>query len=215
MHAFMLSCFSHVWFFATLWTVRSSGSSAHGILQARIQEWVAMSSSREFPDPCPLHWQAGSLDRGTWHLQSMGWQRVRHDWGTHTFTASATWKALRVLRGRVKGRSSSLFSMPRFNIGYLPVDCGRCGGIFNSSYLDGMDFWDFVFVRDSPIKILTFCRPQSLLESPQGPSCLQGSSLLLAWGFLTFWQLTDIFKMLLFLFHCDNQLFLVGESVVS
>jgi len=137
-------------------------------------------------------------------LQSMGWQRVRHDWGTPIFTTSATWKALRVLRGRVKGRSSSLFSMPRFNLGYLPVDCGRCGGIFNSSYLDGMDLWDFVFVRDSPIKILTFCRPQSLLASPQGPSRLHCSSLLLAWGFLTFWQLTDIFKMILFLFHCDN-----------
>ena len=27
------------------------GSSAHGILQARILEWVAMPSSRGFPDP--------------------------------------------------------------------------------------------------------------------------------------------------------------------
>ena len=27
------------------------GSSVHGILQARILEWVAMSSSRDLPDP--------------------------------------------------------------------------------------------------------------------------------------------------------------------
>ena len=45
------------------------GSSVHGILQARILEWVAMpSSGGVFPtqgsNPCllhPLHWRAGSL----------------------------------------------------------------------------------------------------------------------------------------------------------
>ena len=44
------------------------GSSVHGILQARILEWVAMPSSRESSPPsgqtrvsCLLHWQAGSL----------------------------------------------------------------------------------------------------------------------------------------------------------
>ena len=44
------------------------GSSVHGILQARILEWVAMPSSRGFPTQesnlCLLHllrWQAGSL----------------------------------------------------------------------------------------------------------------------------------------------------------
>ena len=44
------------------------GSSVHGILQARILEWVAMSSSRRSSWPrdqtqvsCLLHWQAGSL----------------------------------------------------------------------------------------------------------------------------------------------------------
>ena len=45
------------------------GSSVHGILQARILEWVAMLSSRGSSDPgikppcllCPLHWQVGSL----------------------------------------------------------------------------------------------------------------------------------------------------------
>ena len=44
------------------------GSSVHGILQARILEWVAMPSSRDLPDPgikptslSLLHWQVGSL----------------------------------------------------------------------------------------------------------------------------------------------------------
>ena len=42
------------------------GSSVHGILQARIPEWVAMSSSRgifrtQGLNPCLLHWQPGSL----------------------------------------------------------------------------------------------------------------------------------------------------------
>ena len=44
------------------------GSSVHGILQARILEWVAMPSSRESSDPgmepeslSLLYWQAGSL----------------------------------------------------------------------------------------------------------------------------------------------------------
>ena len=45
------------------------GSSVHGILQARILEWVAISSSWDLPDPeiepatlnVYLHWQVGSL----------------------------------------------------------------------------------------------------------------------------------------------------------
>ena len=44
------------------------GSSVHGILQARILQWVPMSSSRGSSQPrdrtrvsCLLHWQTGSL----------------------------------------------------------------------------------------------------------------------------------------------------------
>ena len=44
------------------------GSSVHGILQARILEWVSMPSSRGSSQPrdqtcllCHLHWQAGSF----------------------------------------------------------------------------------------------------------------------------------------------------------
>ena len=49
----------------TPWSV-PSGSSVHGILQARILEWLAISSSRGiFPTqeskPCLLHWQEDSL----------------------------------------------------------------------------------------------------------------------------------------------------------
>ena len=41
-----LSRFIHVQLLETLWTSSSPGSSIHGILQARILEWVAMPSSR-------------------------------------------------------------------------------------------------------------------------------------------------------------------------
>ena len=37
---------AQLWLFATPWTVSPPGSSVHGILQARILEWVAISFSR-------------------------------------------------------------------------------------------------------------------------------------------------------------------------
>ena len=44
------SCFSHVWFFGTLWTIAHQASLSMGILQARKLEWVAMpSSSASYP----------------------------------------------------------------------------------------------------------------------------------------------------------------------
>ena len=39
---------NHVQLFAT---PNLPGSSVHGILQARVLEWVAISSSRDLPDP--------------------------------------------------------------------------------------------------------------------------------------------------------------------
>ena len=42
-HAQLLSC---VQFFATLWTTNPPDSCVHGITQARILEWIAISSSR-------------------------------------------------------------------------------------------------------------------------------------------------------------------------
>ena len=45
--AWVISCFSHVQLFGTPWTVYSLPvSSVHGILQARMLEWVTMASSR-------------------------------------------------------------------------------------------------------------------------------------------------------------------------
>ena len=42
-----VSCFSCVRLFATLWTVACQGPLSMGILQARILEWVVISSCRE------------------------------------------------------------------------------------------------------------------------------------------------------------------------
>ena len=47
----VLSCFSRVWLLVTLWTCSPPGSSTHGILQARILEWVAMPFSKLSPQP--------------------------------------------------------------------------------------------------------------------------------------------------------------------
>ena len=48
----ILSRFSHVWLFATLWTWDCSlpGSSVHGLLQASILEWPC-PSPRDLPNP--------------------------------------------------------------------------------------------------------------------------------------------------------------------
>ena len=50
MHVGRLSRFRRVQLFATLWTILT-GSFVHGILQARILEWVAMPSSRGSSPP--------------------------------------------------------------------------------------------------------------------------------------------------------------------
>ena len=47
----VLSCFSHVQLFATLWTAACQPSLFHGILQAGILEWVAISFSRGSSHP--------------------------------------------------------------------------------------------------------------------------------------------------------------------
>ena len=46
-----MKSFSHVRFFATPWTVRLPGSSIHGIFQARVLGWIAISFSRESSRP--------------------------------------------------------------------------------------------------------------------------------------------------------------------
>ena len=48
----VLSCFSHVRLFETLWTIAFQAPLSMGILQARILEWVVMPSSRGYlPHP--------------------------------------------------------------------------------------------------------------------------------------------------------------------
>ena len=49
--AYMLSHFSHVWLFATPWTVACQTPLSMRILQARILDWVAMPSSRGSYNP--------------------------------------------------------------------------------------------------------------------------------------------------------------------
>ena len=48
LHKHRVCVISHVWLFATPWTVACHGCLCHGIFQARILEWVAISY---FPDP--------------------------------------------------------------------------------------------------------------------------------------------------------------------
>ena len=47
----VLSLFSHVQFFVTLWTITHQASMSMGILQARILEWVAVPSFRGSSQP--------------------------------------------------------------------------------------------------------------------------------------------------------------------
>ena len=47
---------SHVWLFVTPWTAAHPGSSVHGIFQARILEWVAISFCRRFSQPRDWMW---------------------------------------------------------------------------------------------------------------------------------------------------------------
>ena len=56
------SLLSHVWLFATPWTVARQALLSMGILQARILEWVAMPSSRGSSQP--WDWTQVSLIAG-------------------------------------------------------------------------------------------------------------------------------------------------------
>ena len=50
-NSFILSCFNNVWIFATPIDYSLPNSSVHGILQARILEWVLCPPPRDLPDP--------------------------------------------------------------------------------------------------------------------------------------------------------------------
>ena len=68
------------WLFAILWTVASTGSSVHGILQAGILEWVALPSFRG---------SSWSRDRSRVSYVSCIDRRVLYHW--------ATWETLKDL----------------------------------------------------------------------------------------------------------------------
>ena len=71
----LLSCFSCVQLFEALWTLVHQGPLSMGILQVRILEWVAMTSSKGSSRPRdPVHFICMSCI----------------DWGS--FTTSTTWK---------------------------------------------------------------------------------------------------------------------------
>ena len=88
MHFCVLIHFSHLWLFATPWTVACQKSPVHRILQARILEWVAIFSSRGSSWPrdqtgspslqegfCFFfnHWTTGESPKGfhrQWHFQN-------------------------------------------------------------------------------------------------------------------------------------------------
>ena len=52
----LLGRFSHVWLFATLWTVPCQAPLSMGFLQARILEWFAMPSSKVSSWPKDWNW---------------------------------------------------------------------------------------------------------------------------------------------------------------
>ena len=86
----------------------SPGSSVHGILQARILEWAAMTSSGDLPDPWIEPWSPVSP-----HLAG------------GFFTASSTWEALSNKRLFLMTFSWFLLSLQIYFLGELrkPPGC--------------------------------------------------------------------------------------------
>ena len=74
MHAWVLSRFSHVWLFET------PGASVHGILQARVLEWVALLQGI---------WLPWDLPNPRIKLSSLMSSALSSEF----FTTSATWEA--------------------------------------------------------------------------------------------------------------------------
>ena len=70
LHAFMLSCFSCVQLFVTLWPQTTRLLCPWGILQARILEWVAIPSSRVSSQPRDQTCVP--------HISGIGWQVLYH-----------------------------------------------------------------------------------------------------------------------------------------
>ena len=90
----VFSRFSHVWLFATL-DCSPPGSSFHGILQARILEWVAMPSSRGSSWPRDgnhiclhlLHCRQILYHWTTWEAPNQGWNECE----SRSVVSSSLW----------------------------------------------------------------------------------------------------------------------------
>ena len=70
--ACVLSHFSWVWLFVTLWTIAQPGSSFYGILWVGILEWVAMSSFRGWPKGGNRIWRGSHIAGGFFSTEPSG-----------------------------------------------------------------------------------------------------------------------------------------------
>ena len=93
----LLSHFSRVWLFATLWTVACQVPLVHGILQARTLEWLAMPSSSGSSQPRDRTRIALWLLHCRWILDSFA---LSHQGSPYTCISNIYWlvETLRVLK---------------------------------------------------------------------------------------------------------------------
>ena len=89
---------SRVWPFVTLWTVSPAGSSDHGILQATILEWVAISSSSGSSQPRvePTSPESPALQEDSLPLESLGdiWTLQVRKWQTLLCSQGLVWSEM-------------------------------------------------------------------------------------------------------------------------
>ena len=113
------------WRFATLWTCSPPGSPVHGILQARILEWVAISSSRGSSQPSDRnHISCSSCIAGRFFMAEPLWKA---SWINNRFQFSPLSKSL------IPDTSSPVSIPTRHNL-------GRAGA--SSKSLQGLESLD-------------------------------------------------------------------------
>ena len=126
-------------------------------------------------------------------LQFMGWQRVRHDWGTHTFflskpvTTKATpngasrrgsgWERTRCWPQIAKGHIKGMISMSPDSCIYLPISRKLLNSLTWDNWLSLIDgnflmFHYLVFVAKTPniASPLQLSKVQTCIPSMWGPS---------------------------------------------
>ena len=100
----MISCFGHVWLLCDPMDCSPQDSSVHGILQARIKEWVVMPSSRGASQP-----------RDQTHIS------YRQVFFFFFFTTSTTWALAPPLR-MLKSQVGYLHPAPKVFLGFSMSD---------------------------------------------------------------------------------------------